>query len=295
MHGASVHVAAHLSRAAVLPLHLTVHDDPAGIALRTERYAALLPIITRDFSTALRGASSVDVVSAGMLERYRRRYGIEAVIVHRAVDGPVPAAPPFDRAREGLHVGVFGSTYGERPLKILAGAVADAAAVIGVPGRVSIIGQGQDAHGGLRRRFARRAELVVTGYVDEDDAVARLRRCLLLYVNYPFGRRDRIFRQTSFPTKLTNYVAAARPLLVHAPVDSSLSALVGGLPRYGHAWRTNRSVDGEETLVRLWNEPGLEQSMHVDAETVRQRYFDPLKNARSLFGALNALVPDHAR
>src|SRR6516164_5184126 len=44
LHGAGVPLAAELVRRSTLPLHLTVHDDPAfAVALRSRRYIALVP------------------------------------------------------------------------------------------------------------------------------------------------------------------------------------------------------------------------------------------------------------
>ena len=114
MHYAGVPIAARLARSGRLPLHLTVHDDPAfGVALRSRRYLALVPWIERDFA---RGDA------AGVVgRRHRPGYG-------RAVSPPLrrridrsSTAPSTTRshrratttaARNGLRVGVLGSTYG---------------------------------------------------------------------------------------------------------------------------------------------------------------------------------------
>ena len=234
MHYAGVAIAARLARAGRLPLHLTVHDDPAfGVALRSKRYLALVPWIERDFAQALRRADSIDVIGRGMAERYRRRYGIESTIVHRALDEPVAPAGDYDAARNGLRIGVLGSTYGYHQLPILARAVELAAGRLGVVPRLLVVGRG---HGDqLRAEFAGRVEVESTGHVSEAEGVARLRDCFALYLNYPFGRRDAVLRQTSFPTKLSSYVQAARPLLIHAPADSSTTTLVGP-DGYATAW-----------------------------------------------------------
>ena len=96
MHGAMVHVAARLLRKRTLPVHLTVHDDPRGVALMWRRYFALLPLIARDFAFAMRRATSVDVVSEPMAARYRRSFGVEPIVVHRGMQSPVEARPPLN-------------------------------------------------------------------------------------------------------------------------------------------------------------------------------------------------------
>lgn len=293
LHGSGVAVASRLVKAGVLPLHATVHDDPAyANALRSRRYLPLVPLIARDFARALRGAASVDVIGSNMAEHYRRKYGVESSIVHRALPGPVEASPVHDKARHGLRVGVLGSTYSYGQLPILARVVEAASKLSGVPGRVLVVGR---SHGErLRAEFAGRVEVEVLGHVDEPEAVARLRECFALYLNYPFGLMDYSLRRYSFPTKLGTYVLAARPILIHAPKDSSVMPLLE-IPGYAGHWKSLSEGEGAAVLDAMWNDPRATASRHPEAETVRLRYYDPVRNRRTLFGALNGLVEGRAR
>jgi hypothetical protein len=212
-------------------------------------------------------------------------------VIHRAVESPISAAPPYDRQAYGLRVGIFGSTYGSSQPSVLAAALADAARRLSVPGRLLVVG-GQPEGERLRKKFGSRIAVELVGYVPEEEAVTYLQRCFLLYLNYPFGPRSRVMRRTSFPTKLSSYGMAARPLLVHAPDDSSIGALDADFPDYAKRWATNTPADGSEMLVELWNKPGIDDSAHADADEVRRRYFDPDRNRRILFDALNALIAD---
>jgi hypothetical protein len=288
MHGAVVHVAAHLGGPGDLPLHVTVHDDPAfGVALMSRRYFALVPFIERDFSRTLRRARSLDVIGADMADRYRRRYGVTANVVHRGMS-PF-AAPTAPSAADALEVGVLGNTYGYDQLSLLVEAVANAARGAGVPGRIVVIGQGHGAR--LREEAAGKIEVEVTGHLDERAAVERLSRCFMLYLNYPFSRRGAVLRQTSFPTKLSTYIQAARPLLVHAPRDSSIRFLASDeFEKLATWWDSTNAAAGAATLERAWRTPSAHESQHGLAELVRRRYYDLESNRRSLFTALDALV-----
>jgi len=291
MHNAAVPIAARLVREAGMPVHLTVHDDPAfANALRSKRYLALVPWIERAFRSAMIGATSVDVIGRGMAERYRARYGVESSIVHRALAGPVADAGPYDAGRLGLRVGVLGSTYAYGQLPILAAAVALAAGRLGVPGRVAIVGRSYGDR--LKADVAGRVdvEVEVTGHVAEPEAVALLRDCFALYLNYPFGRRGAVLRQTSFPTKLSTYVQAARPLLLHVPADSSVMPLVGP-DGYATAWDSLDPGRGADALVAAWGRAEGHRSRHAEAEKARLAYYDPARNREALFDALDALVP----
>ena len=185
MHGAMVHIAARLVRDGSFPVHLTVHDDPAyAFALRSRRYMALAPWMSRDFDRAMRGAASVDVVVAGMADRYRRRLGVESTIVHRGLPSAVSPSPEYDRAR-GLRVALLGNAYEYKAMRQLGLAVERAAMAIGVPGCVVIMGKNPGER--LKSELRGRLEVEVTGHVAEPEAIEHLRGCFALYLNYPFG------------------------------------------------------------------------------------------------------------
>lgn len=289
LHGAGVPVAAELVKRRTLPLHVTVHDDPAfGVALRSRRYLALTPCIERALSRALRGADSVDVIGEEMRERYLLRYGVSSRVVHRAVAGPVAPVPEYDANRHGLRIGVLGNTYSYDPLPVLGRVLGRTARALGVPARLTMVGIGHGER--LKRDLAGSGvDIESPGHVDERAATRILSECFALYLNYPFDRRAAVLRQTSFPTKLATYLNAARPILTHAPVDTTLSAL-SSMDGYVNRWGTMREANGEETLIRMWNERRLLKSLHEPAEVVRLRYYDPVRNRAVLNAMLNGLV-----
>lgn len=285
LHGVGVPVAAHLVRHARVPVHVSVHDDPPyGIALRSRRYVGFVPRLARDFAIAMRGAASIDVVSDAMVERYRTRYGVKSIAVRRALP-PWPSRPArYDRAA-GLSVGVLGNTYRTESLLALGRALGAASRALGVPGRLVILGERHDArrlHAALRGQIA----LETPGHLDETEAVARLRCCFLLYLNYPFHRRDAVLRRTSFPTKLTTYLMAERPLLVHAARDSSLAPFLA-YDAYAFSWESMDVEEGARRLVACWSNRRLDESAADAAERVRLRYFDADWNRFALLSTLN--------
>lgn len=285
-HGASLRMASGLIDTG-LPTHVTVHDDPAwGYALMTRRYLPLAPLLARDLRRTLRAASSVDVVSGAMADTYERRYGVSSTIIHRGLAGPVQPAPVYDR-RKGLTIAVLGSTYGFSELSVLAQALAIAQQRLSVPATLTVIGGVDEA--GVRKLCPPGVELEITGHIDEAQGIDRLRESFLAYLSYPFRRRGRMLRTTSFPTKLSTYVLAARPLLLHMPSESSV-AFLGARSPYATLWASTNPAEGAEILERLWREQRTEQSFHVAADEVREQHFDLARNRAALYGALNALV-----
>jgi hypothetical protein len=285
-HGASLRMASGLIDAGIAT-HLTVHDDPAwGYALMTRRYLPLAPLLARDLGRTLRAASSVDVVSGAMADAYRNRYGVASTIIHRGLRGPVEPAPPYDR-RKGLSIAVLGSTYGFSELSILARALAIAQQRLQVPTTLTVIGGVDEAV--VRRLCPSSVELEVTGHIDETQGIGRLRESFLLYLSYPFRRRGKMLRTTSFPTKLSTYVQAARPVLLHMPSESSV-AFLGASSPYATLWSSVDPREGADILERLWREETTQSSFHSAADEVREQHFDLARNRAALYGVLNALV-----
>jgi hypothetical protein len=269
-----------------LPVHITVHDDPAwAYAILTRRYVALAPLLARDFGRALKGAQSIDVVSDSMARRYRKRYGVKSSVVHRGLTGPVPPSPAFDRS-SGLSVAVLGSTYGLREVRVLAKALAIVSDRLRLRTRLTVIGSVDESR--LKSACPACVDLEVTGHLDEAHGVARLRDSFLLYMSYPFGRRGRVLRTTSFPTKLSTYILAARPLLLHMPSESSVASLDTSA-HYATLWDSALPNDGADAIEQLWRDDTSADSFHAEADQLRQRYFDLSYNRAVLLDALNAL------
>jgi hypothetical protein len=290
LHGAGVPVAAELIKRGRLPVHVTVHDDPAfAVAMRSRRYLALTPWIERQFGASIRGATSVDVIGEGMQERYLRRYGVRSTIVHRAIVEPVSPASRYDQAVAGLRVGLLGNLYSYSQLPVLGRALARAARTLGVRACMTFVGNGFGER--LKKDLAGlEVDVENTGHVDEARAVAILRACYALYLNYPFAARDAVLRETSFPTKLGTYALAARPIVAHAPVGTTLAPLES-LTGYVHPWKTMSETDGEDLFVRMWRNEDLRASSHEPAERLRLKYFDPRRNGSALATILDSLVP----
>lgn len=288
MHGAMVHVAARLVRDGSFPVHLTVHDDPAyASALRSRRHVAFMPWVARDFARAMRGATSIDVVGQGMGDYYLRKLGVKSTVVHRGVGSPVTPSPDYDRGK-GLRVAVLGNVYEYKAMKRLAQAVEIASKSLNVPGTVVVMGQNPGAR--LKAEMAGRVDVEVTGHVAEPGAIEHLRGCFALYLNYPFGPFGAVLRRTSFPTKLSTYVMAARPLIIHSPADGSVAPLWDDEPGYAHAWAKASPGEGARALATMWADPASVASKHEAADRVRLRYYDPSRNRPALLGVLNALA-----
>jgi hypothetical protein len=126
------------------------------------------------------------------------------------------------------------------------------------------------------------------GHVPEAEAVRRLGGCLAVYLNYPFGWRDRVLRETSFPVKLSTYLLTSRPVLFHGPAGTSIDGplKIGGGGYIRH-WPDMKPVTGAGILAEFWNDPAADEPWTAQAEALRAGYYDYATNRRNLIGALN--------
>ncbi len=287
-HGELVPGLANFAERSSRPLHVSVHDDPAwSVAFRGRRDRVLAPWLHVNFRRLLASADSIDVIGGGMRAAVAGSVGRDSIVVHRVVHGPIeanPAPPPSDR----LVVGLLGSVYHPRQLAQLVEMLARAGRLVGRSAHLSVIGK--EAAWMRRAAGVEDVEVEFHGHMNEPDGLERLRDAFALYVGYPFGLRERVLRQTSFPAKVATYIQAARPLIVHTPRDGTLTPLFGRRP-FSIPWVNTDVRRGAETLADAWNQPEYHESQHEQAEAVRALYFGA-DNRERLYAALDALVGD---
>lgn len=210
-------------RAPAVPVHVTIQDDQEhGMYGRSRRYRYVARLTRKPVRQLLRAARSVDVTSEEMGHYYRAQLGLSSTVLHPIVAGPVPAVtPPRDPRR--LTLGHIGAIYSAREFETMLHALKRAAAELGREPAGCFIG--------LLPRYRPLVEQLgiaveMPDWLNESEAVQRLARCDFVYAMYPFDRRSEVFVRTSLPTKLTTYVQAGRPVLAHAPNESTLARTV---------------------------------------------------------------------
>ncbi len=279
-HNEGLCVARDLARASSRPVHLTVHDDWAGaLCARSVRYRLLAPLADNVTRHVLKRVSSVDVVSCGMREYYRRSAGVEAVICHRYL----PQLPPPASQPDGpLIVGHIGSIYSAKELWCFAEAFKRFCVERGEKGRIRFWGC-HLSNRDVPRHLEQWVEFCPNAA--EEQVVLQLQQCHFVYAMYPFARRLRKFSQTSLPTKLSTYVLAQRPILGHGPADSSLAQVLQqtGL---GCLWENRDVAAGERMIASLLGTPVAPAAW----ERARAAYFGRPK-VETLRSALSSLVP----
>ena len=198
-------------------LHVSVHDDPAGLAAKSRRYRIFQPFIDRCARRLLLRAHTVDTVSEPMQAYYRKRWGVSSGYVYRYVDR-IPAGVAKPAVVPTIYVGHVGSVYSMPEVVAFFGALRNIEQTDGV--RFKVLTFGKPPFSKVESEFPGLIENC--GEVSEPEAVERLQQCAFVYSMYSFAPRHRIFRQTSQPTKMSTYLMAARPIFAHCPQGSSM-------------------------------------------------------------------------
>jgi hypothetical protein len=210
--GESVLLAAGVAARLKVPLVGTIWDDPEGW-LADGRFDFLSRrLFLLRFRQALKKARTVSTISEAMQAGYRKLYGLESIILRYGHDLRDAPGNPADRHPEAMVVGFCGNVYGEDAWQ----GFLTACARINTEGRlppIKILIFGNKAfpypHPGV--------EVTCRGWLPLKEMLRGLAATDFCYLPYWFTPEKRRHAELSFPTKLTTYLAAGRPVLYHGP------------------------------------------------------------------------------
>lgn len=219
---AVIEMAAPLAHALGVPLYAMVWDDVE----HNIRYFGLDRMtaarVRRRFEDAVGGCAGLAVIGETMQSAYHQRYGKRGIIVRHGVDS-VPAVPQQERA--GVRIGFAGSVTARSAFERLLAALDSLGWEIDSrPVTLVLMGPRFD----LWSRVPRRVECL--GWRSVPETIEILSGCTVNYLPQPFEPDWRAFSELSFPSKLTTYLAAGVPILLHAPAYASLPGYLPAQP-----------------------------------------------------------------
>lgn len=213
-------LAAPLADRLGLPLVTLVWDTPEHILGQLGHLGPSRAHIKRGFDRALVRSHGVAVMSEAMRDRYASEYGARCVILHQPIEPDwLPPHIQDERAGGDLVIGFAGSDTA-RPEMLMLLSTLDRMQwqLQGRQVILRVFGLRFVCEGRVPRRIDYR------GYLPEIAAVVKgLSDCDLLFLPQPFAPEAASFTRYSFPTKLTTYLAARRPILLFAPDHSALT------------------------------------------------------------------------
>jgi hypothetical protein len=219
-HSEGISVAAELL-AMGKPVHLTVHDEPLAMLVRSRRFRPLWPLMSLIFPRVLRGTRSVDVTSTNMRDYFKWKYNVDSFALYKHL--PKLPAMKFHVSEDTLTVGHIGSLYHPDPFRRFVLACRNYATKLKRSLKIVRIGDSPEMDEVASENLATFENY---GELLEQDALPVLASCDFVYAMYPHGYRFKGFRRTSLPIKLSTYIQAQRPIFAHTPADSGMAQLV---------------------------------------------------------------------
>jgi glycosyltransferase involved in cell wall biosynthesis len=221
--GESLPLAVRVAQGLGVPLVGTIWDDPEGwLADGGYDFLSRRLLLVR-FREALRVAQRVSVVSEAMQEVYNHEYGLKSQILrygHDLVESAV-ATPKKPIHRDAIIVGFAGNVYGEDAWRSFLAACAQ----INTEGQLPPIKI--QIFGSERFPYPHPGVAVTRqGWLPQREMLRRLAMVDFCYLPYWFMLSKRRHAEFSFPTKLTTYLAAGRPVLYHGPEHTEASRIM---------------------------------------------------------------------
>ena len=257
-----IRLARPIARGLGVPLYTHVMDPPYWWLRENQVDARTTRLVLEEFSAALRDSKRCASASPGMQRAFSAEHGVDSVPIVSCLPAemavPAVSAP---RADGELVIGMAGQLYAREEWDALLGALDGCAwTVAGRAVRLRLLGE----HPGIVAGPGQRIE--VLGWKPQSEAIRILSEADVLYCPYWF---DPVFKaecSQSFPSKLTSYLAAARPVLVHAP-DYASPAVFVAEHRAGLACTSLAHDEIRAALERICSEPGLYETLSRNART----------------------------
>lgn len=216
---ASVQLAYEIHRRTGIPLRTIVWDDVEVVCRERQLDRWTRRWIRESFSRTLRASERIAVICENMRDAYRSEHGVDSFILRHGV------------ARSESDPGRRRQAPGDCDIIGFAGSITAPDCLNSLVKALDQIGWHLNGRNiglrllGCRYTFDSRQPQRIEYFGWRPVAEARdlLAECSCLYLPQTFSMDSRRFSELSFPTKLSTYVAAQRPILLHAPAYSSLS------------------------------------------------------------------------
>lgn len=226
-----------------VPLVTTVWDPPERLVVEDRLDRISRRYALDDFAQAQRLAVRCGVMSEQMKNEYESQYGVTSYIVRhgvRAEECKTPRPRPNDNGM--VTIGFAGSLYAQFEWNALLHALASVEwRLMGKDVVVRVLGPNMPIS------TSGRANIQYLGWRPVSEVVELLAECDVNYLPYWFDPAYRISVQLCFPSKMSAYLASARPVFYHGPEDSSPARFLMKYP----AGLSCHSLEAKDIVAKL--------------------------------------------
>ncbi len=200
-----------------VPLIVMVLDDPSWVldAVGLDKYSKKK--VLAEFDKAIKHSIACGTASRAMADDYSKRYGVKTIVFWGSLDKKMAREPALSpNGNSQLSIGLAGQLYATDEWNAFLAALSSANwRISGRDVKVYLIGDLDyvDVPCGAR--------IEKLGRMSLDETIKTLSGMDIVYCPYFFGENREVVAKTSFPSKLTAYFAAGRPVLFHGPKYAS--------------------------------------------------------------------------
>ncbi len=200
-----------------VPLLTQVWDPPTWWLRANKVDSWSQRLILEDFASAMKKSDRFAAASWAMAEKYERLYGCRSIPVIPSLDAAL-AKPPATRLNKDdeLTIGMAGQLYSAAEWENLLLTLKHANWKIGNRNvKVKVLGRSLS----LNSNTPMNVEFL--GWRSQAESIELLSQMDVLYCAYWFDAAFKEEASLSFPSKLTTYLAAGRPVFFHGPEYAS--------------------------------------------------------------------------
>lgn len=247
-----IRLALPVARGLGVPLLTQVWDHPSwwldahGVDPLTTK------AVSRLYDRVLRQSTRIGAASHVMAREYEQAYGVPSVPLMGSIDAAAVQTPATDAGdgpsrADPLLIGLAGQIYSRREWNALLAALTSVSWTLG--GRsvaLRYLGREHEVQGSE----VPPERLQALGYRSQAETLRLMAECDILYCPYFFDDNRRTIARTSFPSKVTTYLAAGRPVFFHGPEDAAPAEFLReyGAAEFCHSLEPQQII---AALVRL--------------------------------------------
>lgn len=212
-----IRLARPAARRLQLPLLTSIWDPPGWWMRANKVHPAISEQVLTEFGETIRASSSTGTASWAMAKEYGDRYGAKATPLLPSL-APELAVAPAKAPATASHftIGMAGQMYAQNEWNALIQALTQVDwRIAGRAVRIRLLGRwaGLGSNGKMFVEFL--------GWHSQEETIELLSEADVLYCPYWFDPAFHEESRLSFPSKLTTYLAAGRPVLFHGPEYAS--------------------------------------------------------------------------
>lgn len=212
-----IRLALPVARKLGVPLHSQVWDHPEWWLRENGVDFISRKLILNAFAKAIRGSVSCATASHVMAEIFQEVYGVDSIpiLANLSVDVAYPPVRALND-KDVLSIGIAGQLYSLIEWQTLLSVMGDIGWKINHR-KIVLRYLGYYLNIDLRSEESKEVNIEFLGYRAQNEAIRLLSECDILYCPYPFSSDFEIVAKTSFPSKLTTYLATGKPVFFHGP------------------------------------------------------------------------------